>query len=324
MGVKRRTLTELGLVPPGTDKPTTGNVFYVKNSIGADGLSSAGHGKTPEHPFKTLDFAVGQCTADQGDTIIIMEGSDETITSTIAVDVAGISIIALGAGQSRGMLTQGTSGSDNVMEISADDVYLENIFFKGSTTGTSETFINVQGKDHITIKNCVFEQNTKNLVAIEVDTLTDYLTIDGCTFTGVGAGPDSAIKFHMLTTGAGLATIKNPTIKNCVFNYTESAGCDNGIILVSMSSGGVAGILIQDCQFIGLADGDSAINPCGVTNGVATGLVNRIAVLTADVTDALVVSNLLGYIDVYLTAAGKRPAATLGGSGMSPLATQAL
>ena len=92
-----------------------------------------------------------------------MEGSDESITSTIAVDVAGISIIALGAGQSRGMITQATTGSDNVMEISAADVYLENIYFKGSTTGTSETFIMVKGYDNFTVKNCVFEQNSKNL-----------------------------------------------------------------------------------------------------------------------------------------------------------------
>ena len=57
MGVRRRRFDELGLIPPGTDKPTTGNVFYVHNSKGSDGLPGL-HGKTPENPFKTLDYAV--------------------------------------------------------------------------------------------------------------------------------------------------------------------------------------------------------------------------------------------------------------------------
>ena len=120
-----------------------------------------------------------------------------------------------------------------------------------------------------------------------------------------------------------LIFFNQPVIKNCLFNYTLSAGCDLGVICVSISSGGVAGILIQDCQFIGLADGESAIQPVGITNSTATGLVNRVAVLTADVTDVFVVSNLLGYVDVYAVAAGKKPAGAVGGSGMSPAATQA-
>ncbi len=298
---------------------TTGKVFFVHNANGNDGND----GTDPAAPFKTLDYAVGKCTASEGDNIIVMEGSNESITSTIAVDVAGITILGLGNGQNRAMLTQATTGSDNVMEISAANVTLVNMYFKGSTTGTSETFINVQGVDNVTIRDCVFEQNTKNLIAIEVDTLTDYLIIDGCRFIGVGAGPDNAVRFHKLTTSAGLATILDPIIRNCLFNYTQSAGCDNGVILCSMSSGGVAGILIKDSQFIGLADGESAVNMKGFTDGIATGLMERVSVLSADATDVFVVSNMLGYIQVYATQAGARPFGSKAGSGMAPVLTAA-
>lgn len=324
MGVKRRRFDELGLIPPGTDKPTTGNVFYVHYSKGADGLTSAGHGLKPESPFKTLDYAVGCCTADQGDTIIIMEGSDESVSSTIAVDVAGISIIALGAGQSRGMLTAACTGTDNLMEISANDVYLENIYFKGSATGTAVHFIMVKGYDNLTVKDCIFEQGATNLIAIELNSGSDYATFEGCTFFGAAAGADSGIRFTVPDTAAAGATIfKNPIIKNCLFNYIGSAGCDEGVILVSISSGTCAGILIQDVTILGLVDGERAVQTAGIANSVATGLMSRVHVMSADATDVFVVTNILGYIDVYATQAGAKPYGSTSGAGMAPALTSA-
>ncbi len=48
--------------------PTTGNVFFVDSGSGtrADDTS---HGRDSTKPFSTVDFAIGQCTASNGDII---------------------------------------------------------------------------------------------------------------------------------------------------------------------------------------------------------------------------------------------------------------
>ena len=94
-----------------------GNVFWVHSGTGSDGNPG-----TFSKPFATLSYAVGRCTASQGDMIFAKPGHAETVTSTIVVNVAGVSIIGIGNGTNRPNLTQGTSGSDNVMEISANNI----------------------------------------------------------------------------------------------------------------------------------------------------------------------------------------------------------
>ena len=106
MGITRfpHGISSFGIpVLGGGDLTTTGNVFFVHNSTGSDSNDGIGPGSA----LKTLDYAIGKCTADQGDTIIIMPGSDETVATTVEVDVAGINIIGLGHGQSTAMLTAG-------------------------------------------------------------------------------------------------------------------------------------------------------------------------------------------------------------------------
>jgi hypothetical protein len=50
-----------------------------------------------------VDYAIGKCTANNGDRIIVMPGHAETISAAagIAVDIAGIDIICLGHGSDR-------------------------------------------------------------------------------------------------------------------------------------------------------------------------------------------------------------------------------
>lgn len=295
---------------------TTGNIFFVHNTNGNDGND----GTDPSGPFKTLDYAIGKCTASQGDIIVMMPGSNESITSTIALDVAGVSIIGIGQGAARPKLTQATTGSDNVLEVTAANCLIENIYFKGSTTGTSETFIDLAAAaDNTTIRGCVFEQNTKNLNAIVVTVGCDYLTVEDCQFLGVADGPNFGIFFKNATSGATL----KPTIRRCMFNYGPN-GCDDACIGISMSSGTCTGILIQDCTFLGLVDGERAVGAKMQAGTTSNGLMQRVAVVAADATDVFVnASNALGFIDVYAVEAGKRPYGAVSGSGMLPQATTA-
>ena len=70
-----------------------GSVFWVNSSGGSDGNKG-----TRERPFGTLDYAIGKCTANKGDIILVAPNHAETITgaSGITFDVAGITVVGMG------------------------------------------------------------------------------------------------------------------------------------------------------------------------------------------------------------------------------------
>lgn len=106
---------------------SVGSVFYVSNVAGAGGVdSSQNSGKSKNSPYRTIDYAIGRCKANNDDVIVVMPGHAETLAtaSAITVDVAGISIIGLGTGASRPTLT--FSATAATMVISAASVIFKN------------------------------------------------------------------------------------------------------------------------------------------------------------------------------------------------------
>src|SRR5512139_4050842 len=85
---------------------TTGNIWYV-NYNHANAADTTANGQDPVYPFKTIDYAIGQCTASNGDIIYVMPGHTEDIIAagSITVDVAGVSIVGLGNGTNRPLIT---------------------------------------------------------------------------------------------------------------------------------------------------------------------------------------------------------------------------
>ena len=87
-----------------------GNVYWVNNSGvnpdgGANG-SDSGKG-TYLRPFSTVDYAIGRCTANRGDIIMVMPGHAEDVGSASAItsDIAGVAIVGLGTGAKRPTFT---------------------------------------------------------------------------------------------------------------------------------------------------------------------------------------------------------------------------
>lgn len=114
----------------------TGNVFFVMTG----GTDTAGFGVTPDAPFATIDFAIGQCQANQNDTIFVMPGHTETISAAagIACDVAGIQIIGLGHGANRPLVTWSATGS--TWTITAASVRIKNILTTSSVNELVKMF----------------------------------------------------------------------------------------------------------------------------------------------------------------------------------------
>ncbi len=108
---------------------TTGNIFYVDSthSLRSDNTSS---GRSPNEPFATIDYAIGQCTANNGDVIFVLPGHTETVSAAggITFDVAGVSVIGLGQGSDRGLISTATATTADI-EIDAANVTIANLRF---------------------------------------------------------------------------------------------------------------------------------------------------------------------------------------------------
>jgi hypothetical protein len=136
------------IMPPVAPNVTTGSVFFVHAGTGVD---EGPAGKTPATPMKTLDYAIGKCTANKGDIIYLMPGHTDTTAAAggITCDVAGISIIGLGSGSLRPTITWSATAS--TIAISAANVTISNII-------TTISIDEVVSMFNVTGANCTLDR----------------------------------------------------------------------------------------------------------------------------------------------------------------------
>lgn len=171
---------------------TTGNVFFV-DSGSANASDATSHGKDPLRPFATWDYAIGRCTANNGDVIFLMPGHDENPIVDIDMDVAGVRVIGLGWGSSRPTITFGLLGAS--VDMSAASCVIENIRFDlGTVAATVTNAIRITA-DSCEVHNCetvahATSQFTNHLTATDAQ----FVKIIGCTFKSIAtAGSTSGI-----------------------------------------------------------------------------------------------------------------------------------
>lgn len=131
---------------------TTGNVFFV-SSTAAGRSDSTSAGRDPAQPFATIDYAIGQCTANNGDHIIVGPGHTETVKAAagIALDVAGVTIIGIGSGSNRPTINFTTSTAAS-FRVSAANCTVRNLLFVGGVDALASP-IQVQAAD-FTLEGC--------------------------------------------------------------------------------------------------------------------------------------------------------------------------
>lgn len=160
------------VLPSGGIPTTTGAVFFVHSGTGSNGNT----GRDPDHPFATIDYAVGQCTANQGDVIVVMPGHAENITgaTSLVVDVAGVQIIGLGHGRNRPTLTFTATASS--IEMDAANTRLSNLVL---LAGISAVVVGINvDADGVTLDNLEFNYTT---TAFDFVTMVDVDAFDRCT-----------------------------------------------------------------------------------------------------------------------------------------------
>lgn len=182
-----------------SDYPNYGDVYFVDSGHSA---ASTSGGKTPDQPASTLDTAVGHCTANNGDVILVAPGHSETKSATGALatlDVAGITIIGMGSGNSRPLFTFDHTGAD--IPVSAADVHIDNCRFLCSVADQTHVFDVTAARFKIT--NCEVRDDAAadNFVdfidcSSTTDNNADGLTIVGLDVLSDDTGNDSLVEVN--------------------------------------------------------------------------------------------------------------------------------
>lgn len=242
---------------------TTGNIWYVDSGASGGG-DTTGHGQNPDSPFLTLDYAVGQCTANNGDVIFVLPGHAETVTAAagLDLDVAGITIHFLGEGNARGSITFSTVvGAD--MDVDAADITVINPrFVAGIDALTGPIDVNAA---RFKIVNGTWQDGTtiNTTDCIVADANADDMTIDGWEFIdgdAAGTQKQSAIQIAAATrpvlkrirvTGDfGTGVIENGTawidsLLDDVVIDNANASPTVGILLQATSSGAARNVHVR-------------------------------------------------------------------------------
>lgn len=220
----------------GTIPTTTGDYYFVDSGSGA----SSNDGKSPTRAFATIDQAVNAATASNGDVIIVMPGHAETIASatSLVLDVAGLTIIGLGHGRNRPVLSFSATASR--IPISADNIYVSNLVFLGAVADIVSG-VTITGDD-VTLHNCDFEVGSailEFLQMLDIDAATRAV-IDGCRFiANATAGTNNAIRID--------ATVDS-VIQNCEFrgDFTTAAISGNAGTAAASTNVAVLNNLIEN------------------------------------------------------------------------------
>lgn len=213
-----------------------GQIWWVGNSTtllpqtvaGADG----GPG-TYNRPFATIDYAIGRCSANTGDIIVVKPGHAETISAaaTIALDVAGVAIVGLGSGTARPTLSWSTAASS--ITVLANNVSIQNFLFIGTmaTTFTVTAFDNTNAvvANDFEISNCSFHDQdaTHGFIACYTGGTTANQS-DGLRFVN-----NRVLRSLTSPPAANTAVVIGAAISRLVFsdNFISNKAANNNIAL---------------------------------------------------------------------------------------------
>ena len=236
---------------------TTGDIWYVDSGSGTDG---SGYGQNPMSPCATLDYAIGLCTASNGDVIFVMPGHAENLAlaDAVDVDVAGVRIVGLGEGNNRPTFTYTATAGEFV--IGAANITVENLrFVAGISNVTMGISVEAAG-DNFAMINCeVPEPGTATFDFADIIDLAsgaDNVTIDGLIVRQVGVTAGDLD--HCIEMGTGVNnrfTLKNSVIEG------EFA------VAAIWSDTADTEVLIEDCIITNATNGQHAIEFTSTARG---------------------------------------------------------
>ena len=186
-------------LPAGPSMPLSkGTVFHVDSGHGQANDSNSG--KKPGQPLATLDAAVGKCSANNGDVILVSEGHSETYTAAgdLSLDVAGITIIGLGIGDARPTFLLDAATTVDI-DVTAADIKIVNCRFGFGHADVVEGFD--LSADGFTLEDVEFydnaaSENVVDFIKTAGDNTCDRLTLIRVRAISPDTGNDALIEVN--------------------------------------------------------------------------------------------------------------------------------
>lgn len=108
-------------------------VYFVNSALATASDAAVSNGLDPLRPFKTINFAVGRCLANNGDVIFVGPGHVETVSAAagLTIGVAGVTIIGIGNDRERPIVNYTTSTAATVT-VTAANTWIQGLRFQNS------------------------------------------------------------------------------------------------------------------------------------------------------------------------------------------------
>lgn len=147
----------------------------------------------------TISAAIGYLTASRGDVIVVAAGHTETISAAagVVLNKAGATIIGLGVGNNRPVLTFGTSTAAS-FDVTADNCEVRNIVGVAGIDGLTKPF-------NVTGDNCILDIEWQDASA----------SIEAATVVRLDTANNSKLKLKYLGFIAGNAAVRTVAVDDC-------------------------------------------------------------------------------------------------------------
>ncbi len=245
-----------------------GKVWWVNGSsvIPKDGIGGVDAGGTAtrpgtgsyKRPFATIDYAIGKVTANRGDIIAVMPGYTETLSTggAIALDVAGIAIVGLGAGSLRPQLTLGAAAGSMIISA-ANTAVIGFDFIAGFALVVNAISITAAGTS-ATVERCNFTESGTNLDYVDVVVLTTLVhdvSFIGCNFEMGDLLADAMIQ------GTAHDRLR---IEDCTFYLQQARTAEQAMVGGTDITSG----FIKNCKFFNADAAAEFIDFSGTNTGI--------------------------------------------------------
>lgn len=284
------------------------DVWFV-SSTNALAVDDSGHGRDPDAPYATLNYAATVRAANLGpqanvgDVIYLMPGHVEVATAAavVTIAVAGITIRGLGHGANRARIRFDTAiGAD--INVDAANVTFENVDFVANFANVTAA-IDVNACD-VSFIGCRFLGGGANLNAViwiqdAAAQGSDRITVDRCQVLDLNAANTHFI--NLAGTGDGHRITDNEIVGDFGSMAIGGAGVVTNIKVLRNHVYSFANVNDSCINLAATATGIVALNLCGGTAAVANGVTAAACIKNENYYADLPGGDVQGILDPVIT-----------------------
>lgn len=230
---------------------TTGYAkFFADHNVVEDGTNSV---------YNTLDAAISACTANRGDVIYVTEGYTEAVTvSSVAFDVAGVTIIGLGVGSNKPTFT--FAATDSRINVTAANGRFQNLRIEAAVGDVVTAFLHATAAQNTQYVDIEFYA-TSTFNFINCYTLGAANISDGCRWERNYLRTADAGQLALCVTAAAHNDLK--FYNNYVVHAAAAAG------LLTAGSANLLGLDVRG-NFVQTGQTDGAVGVLVITTSTAS------------------------------------------------------